>query len=202
MEADGYRYKVARVLDRYGIPELGDELVRRWTADGAERQSLRDLARFTNERLLASAMSEAGADPLDGEAANLYRLLVDDEVSKGVRTQARRRLEREGFDVEQLERDFVTYQAVRTYLMAGRGVEHDGPADDPVERAIGHVKRLSTRTAAVTGERIDRLRGAGDVEAGKTRVLLDLRVFCEDCGRQHDAVEFLEAGGCGCEEPK
>lgn len=201
MGAAGHRYKVARVLDRYGIPEFGDELVRRWTAEGEERQSLRELASLTNERLLASAMSMAGADPLDGEAANRYRLLVDDEVSEGVRTQGRRRLVREGVDVERLEQDFVSYQAVRTYLTEGRGVEPGGPAEDPVERATEHVRRLSNRVTAVTDDRIDRLRDAGAIEAGETRVLLDLRVSCEDCGRHYDAMEFLEAGGCGCGNP-
>lgn len=198
------RYKVGRVLDRYGIPDVGDELVRRWRGDGVDRQSLRDLAAYTNERLVAAAMAEAGGDPLDGEAANVHRLLVDDDVSEGVRTQARRRLERRGVDVDRLESDFVSYQAVRTYLKEGRDVEAPGaggdpdPAPDPVDSAADQLTRLMDRTTAVARERIDRLLAAGEVEAGDPQVLLDLRVFCEECGRQYDVVEFLDAGGCDC----
>lgn len=56
-EEAGHRYMVARVLERYDVPGLGDELVQRWTAEGTERASLRELARFTNERLVAAAMA-------------------------------------------------------------------------------------------------------------------------------------------------
>lgn len=200
-EESAHRYKVPRVLDRHGVPEVGDDLVRRWRGDGVERQSLRELARYTNRRLVAGAMSAAGADPLDGEAANLHRLLVDDDVSEGVRTEARRRLERDGVDVDRLERDFVSYQAVRTYLREARDVEPADPSGDPVDRAADQLARLMDRTTAVARERIDRLAESGDLDAGEPRVLLDLRVFCEACGQQFDVVEFLERGGCDCGDP-
>ena len=60
--ADRPDSKVARLIDRYGLDGLGDELERRWTADGAERLSLRDCAALFNRRLLEEALLSAGAD--------------------------------------------------------------------------------------------------------------------------------------------
>jgi hypothetical protein len=116
--------KVARLIGEYGLgEEFGDELERRWTADGDERESLRDLADAFNRRLLESALTAAGASTVSGEASNLYRLLTGDDVSSGMRTEARARLERDGVDVDQLERDFVTYQAIRAHLTEYRDAE-------------------------------------------------------------------------------
>jgi hypothetical protein len=67
-------------------------------------------------------MSEAGLNPLDGEAANTYRLLTSDDVTSGERTKVERHLNRAGIDVEQLRSDLVSHQAVHTYLTKHRGV--------------------------------------------------------------------------------
>lgn len=88
--------------------QFGDRLEDLWTAEGDERESLRSLADRFNRRLLAAAMDDAGMAALEWEVANLYRLLTSDDVSSGNRTEARRRLEQNGIDIEQLERDLVT----------------------------------------------------------------------------------------------
>jgi hypothetical protein len=89
------RTKVARLIDEHGFGDIGIELERRWTAEGDERMSLRDLADYLNRRLLATAMEEHGMQPLDGEVENVYRLLTANDVSDADRTRVRRRLERE-----------------------------------------------------------------------------------------------------------
>lgn len=191
------RYKIIRVSEKYDLDALGDDLAQRWTGEGVERASLRTLADETNKRLLRAAMSDAGLDPLPGEVANAYRLLTADDVSQGVRTDTRRRLKRGGVDVDTLEQDFVTYQAVRTYLVEGRGITHDGDTA-PVESARTAITRLQNRTTAVTEQKIEQLQSTKAIHPGETRVLLDLRVFCEDCGTQYDVATFLEQGGCDC----
>ena len=120
--------KVRRVIDHYGLSELGDELAARWVGDGYDRESLRSLADRFNRRVLAAGMEAAGLTPLDGEVDNTYRLLTDDKVSAGMRTQVERRLERDGVDIEELRTDFVSHQAVHTYLTDDR--EIDPPGDD------------------------------------------------------------------------
>ena len=189
--------KVARVIDEDDLPGLGAELEALWTAAGDERHSLRDLAALTNRRLLAADLEAAGHHSLAGEAANLHRLLTDEDVGAADRTRARRRLEREGVDVEALEADFVSYQAVRTYLQGVRDAEYE-QASDPVASAESTIRRLRGRLATVTESK---LAGASETAAlplGDFDVTVSVRVACRDCGEQTDVARLLDAGGCRC----
>lgn len=195
--SSGRRPKVVRLLDEYDLEPLGAELERRWTAEGDERLSLRDLADYFNTELLATAMAEAGLQPLDGEVDNVYRLLTGD-VSGADQMRTERRLEREGVDVEALRSDFVTYQAIRTYLKDHRGAEY---ATDDRERTVveaENIGRLRGRTAAVVESKLDQLREAGHLDLGDAQTFVELRVLCSDCGGQYDVDELLDRGGCDC----
>ncbi|WP_224450329.1 rod-determining factor RdfA [Haloprofundus salilacus] len=191
--------KVARVIDEYDLgPEFGRRLERLWTGDGEERHSLRDLADRFNRRVLEAAMTAAGASTLDGEVENVYRLLTDDEVSSGMRTEARVRLEREGVDVDRLERDFVTYQAIRSYLKEYRGAEYERSDTDRVENAARSIRRLRSRATTVTEGNLDQLRSNDHITLGEFRLFVDMNVLCEECGAQYGVDELLERGGCDC----
>jgi len=192
--------KVARLLEAYGVDEgLGDELEALWTADGSERKSLRDLADYFNRRLLEAALSSADTATVDGEAANLYRLLTAENVSSGMRTEARTRLERAGVDVEQLERDFVTYQAIRSYLKTYRGAEYEGTSDEEsVENVRETVQRLQSRVQRVVENGLTRLRSTDRLTLGEFRLFVDIDVLCETCGAQYGVVDLLKRGGCDC----
>lgn len=193
--------KVGRLVERYDLgEEFGDRLEAAWLGEGLERRSLRDLADLFNRELLAAAMDEAGMSTLDGEVENIYRLLTDDDVSSGMQTDARRRLDRNGIDVESLERDFVSYQAIRTYLKNVRNAEYDDSADtDRVENVAESVRRLRSRTVSVAEGNLDQLRNADDLALGESRVFVDISVLCEECGGQYSFDELLERGGCDCE---
>jgi hypothetical protein len=197
----GKSSKVARLIDEYDLGGgFGDELERRWTADGDERESLRDLADRFNRRLLESALTAAGTSTVSGEVENLYRLLTADDVSSGMRTEAQARLERDGIDVDQLDRDFVTYQAIRTYLTEYRGAEYEEPsASDQVETVLGTIQRLRSRLRSITEGSLDRLRSTDRLTLGRFRLFVDVDVLCEDCGAQYGVVDLLERGGCDCE---
>ena len=203
-EADGggsgRRTKVARLIDEYGLETLGPEMERRWTTDGDDRLSLRALADYFNQQLLADRMAEAGMQPLAGETENTYRLLTDDDVGSADRTRTRRRLERNGVDVESLRDDFVTYQAIRSYLKDDRGAEHS--TDDRPRTVVEaeNIQRLRGRATTVTEERLEQLRNGGHVHLGEFRVLAEINVFCEDCGTRYEVEELLERGGCACSE--
>ena len=199
-EGGGRRTKVARLIDEYGFESLGPELERRWTTDDDDRLSLRALADYFNQKLLADRMANAGMQPLAGEVENVYRLLTDDDVGSADRTRTRRRLERNGVDVEGLRSDFVTYQAIRSYLKGDRGAEHT--TDDRPRTVVEseNIQRLRGRTTAVTEERLNQLRKGDHVQLGEFRVFADINVFCEDCGTQYEVEELLERGGCACSE--
>jgi len=193
--------KVAQLLDEYDLGDsFGDELERLWTADDDRRKSLRDLAELFNQRLLESALRATGASTVDGEIDNLYRLLTDDDVSSGMRTEAQARLEREGVDVVQLERDFVSYQAIRSYLTEYRNAEYEGPSEsERTDSVLDTIQNLRARLRTITESSLDRLRSTGRITLGNFRLFVDVSVLCEDCGSQYGVVDLLERGGCDCE---
>lgn len=197
----GRRTKVQRLLEEYELDDLGAELEHRWTTTGDDRMSLRDLADYFNQRLLEAAMGDAGMQPLSGEVENTYRLLHEEDVSGGDRTRTQRRLEREGVDVDALDRDFVTYQAIRTYLKDHRGAEHTTPDRDRTAVETENVQRLRGRTVTVTSGKLEQLKKGGHLNLGAFRVLVDVNVLCEDCGAQYEVETLLERGGCDCPTP-
>jgi len=191
--------KVARLIDEYELAGLGDELERRWTADGVERKSLRDLAALFNRRLLERALDDAGMSTLQREVESTYEALANEDVSPGVRASERTRLERNGVDVDALESDFVTYQAVRSYLQSYRDAEYEGPSDaEKLDADRETIERLRNRTVTVTEDRVRKLSDADRLDVGEFSVFIDLRVLCRDCETQYDAAALLERGGCDC----
>ncbi|WP_340100316.1 rod-determining factor RdfA [Salinibaculum salinum] len=194
------RYKVGRVLSEHDLLDLHEALPELWAGDGDESASLRALAERINVALMRQAMEEAGMDPLDGEAENAYRLLTDDDVSVGVRTQQRNRLERAGVDVDELETEFVTHQAVYTYLTKALGVTKDETDDtDPIEKHQQRIQRLRSRTAAVMENSLSELQNDGTISLGSFDTTVDLRVYCQDCESQYELSSLLQRGGCECE---
>lgn len=198
----GHRSKVARVIREYELNGTGDELVASWTDQGDDQRSLRDLADHLNQALLRAAMEEAEMSPLDGEVENYYRLLTDDETSAGNKTEAESTLRREGVTVEELQRNFVSHQAVHTYLTEYRDVEWQSGTEkrDRVEKTLDTVQQLQSRLAAVSEQSLQKLSNKGLISAGNFDVFVDVNVFCEDCGTQRGIVDLLDKRGCKCEK--
>lgn len=198
MSETNSRYKVPRVAAKYEITAIEDELADLWTrAD--DPVSLRDLATYFNKQILEAAMETADVDLLEGEVDNTYHLLTDESVSSGVHTETVKKLERDGVDVDQLESDFVSYQAVRTYLYDCRNVEREPRTDaERIEGVARSVAQLQNRTTTVTAEKLAQLDRTDRIDLGDFQVFLDVRIFCEDCETQYDVSEILERKGCRC----
>lgn len=191
--------KVARLLADHDLEGFGDELEARWTGEGAERMSLRDLADLFNRRLVESVLREAELSTLERDVEETYEALVGDDVSPGVQTDTRTRLRRNGVDVEELESEFVTYQAIRSYLQSWRDVEYQEQSDaEKLKKDRETIERLSNRTLSVTEDRLEKLRETERLDLAEFSVFLDLRVLCQGCGTQYDVSELLDRGGCGC----
>ena len=186
--------KVGRLIESYELNGLGEELETRWTAD-EDADSLRTLADVFNHELLKAATTDAGLDLLNGEIKTFYDALVEDDATGAERTRASGRLERAGIDVEGLKRDFVSHQAVHTYLTSYRGASKERKRSDPTER----VQRLRGRLAAVTESALDSAANQDDLVVGSPDVLVDVQVFCADCGSQYGFDELIERGGCDCQ---
>lgn len=193
--------KVGRVLVEYDLDGLGETMEARWTGNSEERYSLRELADWLNKHLLEVAMTRAGRQPIDGEVDNVYRLLTGDDVSSGVRTQARNDLKRDSVSIDKLERDFVSHQAVHTYLTKYRGARHSTPTtddNDRIESVTQAIQRLSHRTLRVTEDNLSTLENTDRLQIGEFDVLVDVTVTCQDCGTRYSVVELLERGHCDC----
>ena len=195
--AEGNACKVDDVCARRGLSTLPERLVERRTGAG---DSLRDLEHFFNRELLAAAMREAGMELLDDEAANVYRLLTDGDVSRAARTEARDRLTRAGVDVAALREDFVTYGTVRTHLRECAGVD-TARESRPVDAGAvtDTVFKLFGRTEAVTERELSRLAATDALDAGDLSVSLTARVTCDSCGEAYRLLRFVERGGCACD---
>lgn len=193
------RYKVERVVERYNLEELPDMLERRWMGNGAEETSLRDLAREFNRAVMRQALESADRTPIEPELETMYAVLRGNDGSRADRTKVRRELERDGVDVEQLERDFVTHQAIHTYLTKGRGLTKSRTEKEPIERARDTIDRLRSRTAAVSESELDRLQTASAIDLGDADVLVQITVNCRDCGAYTNILDLLADGGCECE---
>lgn len=186
--------KLDRVARKWELSALDDRLEKR-RADG---DSLRDLERYVNTRIVRAAMRTAGMDSIDGDASNLYRLLTDDEVSTGKQVTAESRLERNGVDPESLGADFVSYQTVRTHLQDCLGVETSRGTDLDTDTARTTVHKLLSRTEAVTERTLDRLERAGQLTVAQPSVSLSLRISCSACGDDYTFSQLLANGGCSC----
>ena len=188
--------KVARIIDEYELSGMGAELEAAWTGESGERTSLRDLADEFNEAVLKEVLRESGVSPLGFELTGTYEALRHGSGSD--ETRARRRLEREGIDVGELSNDFVTHQAVHTYLTKEREAtlpERDGNA---VDRKIETIDKLNGRVTAVTDSAIESLIPDEELDRTNYEVLVDVRVVCSACGSDHSVGDLLRQGGCDC----
>lgn len=190
--------KLGRVAATYGFESIHDDLRRRWEA---EEVSVRDLAGEFNRRVLRAAVGEAGRTFFDGEVANLYRLLTDEDVDAGSRTQARERLRQAGVPIDDVEGAFVSHQTVYRHLVdcLDASQEQSRPdADARVDAWRDRFQSLEARTARVTERGIDQLRNAGALDVGPADVYVEVTVTCEACGRFYTLDELLTERACDC----
>lgn len=197
-ESREFGSKVERMSDKYGLTSINEELEVRWTRS-VDRYSLRDLAEYFNVRILESAMEAADMTPLEGDADNMYRLLTDDDISRGNRTQAKRHLERNGVDADELTSDFVSYQTINRHLKNVLEVESPDEEQVEPEKAAQRIFALQNRTKAVTENTIEQLRSRDDVADGDFQVLVDISVTCYRCGQQMSVRQFVDQNGCRCD---
>lgn len=191
--------KIGRVTRRYGLDSLAAELVERWQAAGEHGASLRELQRELNRAILRETLLAHDLTPLEGEVENLRRLLRDSPVSESQRIEARRRLEKQGIDVDDLLQDFVSHQSVFTHLRECRDASApDRPDEERLERAESTVYGLRTRTETVTANTLAQLGAAGLLDPESFDVVVEVQAICDRCGRSHDVDALLTAGGCEC----
>lgn len=184
-------HKIQRNIEKYDLDGLRESLRRR-RADGA---SLRDLERFVNVRILERVLTARGGGVV-GDAASLYEVLRGDDVSVGRRAEIARQLSNNGVPIEEVERDFVSYEAVRTYLRDRLDVDTGRESSVTLEEGRETVEWARARCGAVVERTLSRLDDAEELDAGEVTVTTTVRVTCEDSGETYRLAEFLDRGGC------
>lgn len=192
------RTKVGGLIKEYEMVDLGAELERRWTAEGDDRMSLRELATYFNKRVLDARLAAADVQSLSIDVDNVYQMLTDEYAGSGDRTRLIRRLEREGIDTEALRADFVTYQAIRSYLQKVRDAEYKSDNGDRVESEAAHIRRLRGRLESVADQKIKHLRETDSITLGDFNLFVDVNVFCTECGQQFSVDELMDRRTCEC----
>lgn len=194
----GPRSKIVRSIETYELAGLGEQLAAEWTSD-ENRASLRELADRFNKAVLRAAIEPAGSTVQEEDIDRYYRALTDEQAGSGEEIRARRDLERAGVDVDTVQEDFVSHQAVHNFLQSEQGVTYDAETDTVAARTET-LRRLQGRVRAVAESAIETLGNAGKVSVGDVTVYVDIRVYCADCGTERSIFELIEGGGCECAE--
>ncbi|MFC6770752.1 rod-determining factor RdfA, partial [Halorubrum pallidum] len=150
---------------------------------------------------LEAAMRDAGSSAVESDVASAYAALTDEETGSADRMRKRRDLEQAGIDVDAVLDDFVTHQAVHTYLTSYREAELPDRSEGRVDRKLETLERLQGRTAAVTESTVESLVEAGELTDHDYELLIDVRAICPDCGSDYAVSDLLRSGGCDCGEP-
>ncbi len=191
--------KVERVIDAYDLEGLGDRLEREWVGEGTERTSLRDLATEFNVEVLRAALSAAGESTIESDVESTYHTLSDDDVPRSDEIRKRRELERAGLEVEDVLSDFVTHQAIHTYLTKVREAELTKDEGDRIERKKETIQRLASRTQVVTDSTLEELSRAELLSDREYETFVNVRAVCNNCGTDYTIDELISQGGCDCE---
>ena len=194
------RYKVGKVIERYSLDSMGSEREARWLGDGTDSHSLRELAAYFNEEVVRAAIAGTDRREVSSDIETLYHVLSGEDVSRAEQTRVRKELERDGIDVEQLEQDFVTHQAIHTYLTKGRAVQKETEPEDRLDNARQTINRLRSRLIAVSETTLDSLRQADAITLGSYDIFVEISVHCTDCGTHKNLFELLTDRGCDCPE--
>lgn len=196
---DTPRYKVGKIIERYSLEGMGSDLESRWSSGGSESYSLRELADYFNKEVLRSALADGERQQISSDIETTYQLLTGDEVSRGDSIRVQKGLERSGVDVAQLTEDFVTHQAIHTYLTKGRGVTKEVETGDRLQSARETINRLRSRLIAVTETTLSNLSKTEIITLGSFDIFIEINVHCTDCGTHSSISELLTDQGCECE---
>lgn len=199
--------KVGRSIEKYNLVGLNEELARRHADEDA---SLRDLAAFVNQRILATAIAEAGSldaetevfGAMDSDEAvrRIYARLTDETTPIERETRVRMRLKQDGIEIDRIEADWVTHPTIRTHLRSCLG--HDtspSPGIDP-EGAHQTIEWARSRCRGVVERTIERLQASNHVSITRPDVAVTIRITCMECQETYRPIDLIAATRCGCPE--
>jgi hypothetical protein len=191
--------KVGAAATEFDLDDAYERLGAEWTDDDGE--SVRSLAESFNRQVLRAAFVDAGTLPLDGEVANVYRILTEEGVDEGERTRCRERLRQQGIPVDDVTERFVSHQTLYRHLVDCLDVSHEPgekTAEERVDAWRSRLLALQNRTSRVAERAVEQLVDSGAVSIGNADVTTEVTVTCEECGGFYRVEELLDSRRCEC----
>jgi hypothetical protein len=187
--------KVCRILDERDMSQYEDQLVDQWQAEPPERKGYRQLADWLNITMLRREMDRAGLSTLGEEARSKYeRLTASDEM---VADELATDLAGAGIDVDQLQRDFISYGVVRTHLQDCLDLEYTAESGDWETETIEIAREFATQKVT---QATQSLHNKGELEGGNITVTVDVELECTSCHANVPVDRAVRRGYiCDCE---
>ncbi|WP_276259125.1 rod-determining factor RdfA [Haloglomus litoreum] len=201
---DSCSCKVGRSIESYGLGGLDAELVGRRNESDA---SLRDLADYTNRRILEAALDAAAVDLSDAlygavddddAVGVLYDVLAADDTPTERVARVRTRLTQQGVDIDEVQSDWVTHTTMRTHLNECLAVDTSREASITLDDGRDTIEWARNRCASVVEQTLERLRNAGLLTTGPLELSVTIQVTCTDCGSSYRPDELLAERACDC----
>lgn len=196
--------KVGRNIDQYGLDTLNSELVHRRRDEDA---SLRDLANYVNQRILASALADAGIDVTDAlygavssddALTTLYETLTTDDTPAEQKARVQTRLAQLGVNVEAIKANWVTHPTVRKHFRSCLDIDTQRTTTITLDDARNTIEWTRTRCANVVAQTCMRLRNANVVSTGPLDVTVTIQITCTTCGETYRPSQLLTNRECAC----
>ncbi|WP_143420634.1 rod-determining factor RdfA [Halorubrum ezzemoulense] len=188
--ATSTRPKVVRVIDKYDLDGIGDEMVAEWTKPESTRRSCRELAEFFNIRVLDAALREAGIiwdRPLVEECAAIIK--DKDKSLTGYDLDSR------GVDTDEVGGDMVSYQSIYTYMTEYRDITYEREVDG-IRSRVASLQQIETKTETIATGIISHSVTHDQVHGVEPTVEVTTKCICETCGTDTEMSAYLRNGGC------
>jgi hypothetical protein len=202
--------KVQRIIEKYDLEHLGDEMVNRWT-DPGNPASLHQLERYMNQQIVQSIIKKQtnGMIPQEYPPEQIAYLLQAEgssasrfeDVSQIEITEIKSWFEKNNINTDELTKDLVTYNTIYQYLKNIKGVsasDSQRETQTPEERQQKVENRLSNlhqRTEAVIKQGFESLVNT-KVIPKSYEIHLQFRVECTACDRRQSLLKYIRNQGC------
>lgn len=196
--------KVGRNIEQYRLDDLNTQLRRRRQEDGA---SLRELADYVNQRILAAALTAEDVDVDDALFGSinsenalpiLYEAIEGDETPAEQTARVRTRLAQLGVDIETVEADWITHPTVRTHLRECLEIDTQRTSTIAPDDARDTIEWARTQCTNIVDQTFTRLRNADVVSTGPLDITITIQITCTACRTTYRPSQLLTHRECAC----
>jgi len=181
--------KVERVAQKYGLNDIGDELVDYWS-DGGPDKSTRELAAYFNFRVTDTALRNAGII-LDREVVES----IAEKLRTGESLLTESEFDDRDVELSEVKQDLVTYQSIYTYLREVRDVEYTESVSSKSQN-ISSLRKLHGRVEMIDRTTVTNLVERDEIDGPTPTIDVDITARCPVCNTKTDLLIYLQNGGC------